>query len=333
MSEYAPRMTMAPNPAMAMLRAVILKSQGLLRAAWSNTRIVLRFAGSLPATLISAATTLLSTSTGYTLVRRAVKTAVTTVAGSIKTAGGFLSRIASTAGRILLAPVGLVSSSAAAKIRTIGTIVGAVVTQAARQAGETISSFGRTCWQISHDAFVRSATVTAAAVSPGLSLLTKIGVTKNWSLLAASFITTVAIISGIITYWRRRKTHANQPAQRPEGKPEDHKPDEESGEETDPTSEVSAITALPALEDLDWDAIAASVYIEITPQGALLVHGIPETVPEPYVDTVADIASTAAVAQLRRTIRSRPTPSRDDKRLFTKVAKEALRSQAHRQAA
>ncbi len=78
---------------------------------------------------------------------------------------------------------------------------------------------------------------------------------------------------------------------------------------------------------IDWDAVAASP-IEITNDGSVVVHGIPKSIATEYGEVIAQIATDAALKHWRRTRTSRPTPSRDDRRLFTKAAKEALRKHA-----
>lgn len=81
---------------------------------------------------------------------------------------------------------------------------------------------------------------------------------------------------------------------------------------------------------IDWDAVAASVRIEIARDGSVTVAGIPNTVPHEYGQIIAQVATAAALQHWRRTVKSRPTPSRDDRRLFTKAAKEAVRELARR---
>ena len=83
---------------------------------------------------------------------------------------------------------------------------------------------------------------------------------------------------------------------------------------------------------IDFEKIAASVTIEITNDGSVVVHGIPDDVPREYGEVIARIATDAALKHWQRTRTSRPTPSRDDRRLFTKAAKEALRKHARKAA-
>ncbi len=84
---------------------------------------------------------------------------------------------------------------------------------------------------------------------------------------------------------------------------------------------------------IDWDAVAASVRVEITNDGSVVVVGIPNAVPREYGEIIARIATDAALKHWNRTRVTRPCPSRDDRRLFTKAAKEAVRNYARNQAA
>jgi hypothetical protein len=61
-----------------------------------------------------------------------------------------------------------------------------------------------------------------------------------------------------------------------------------------------------------------------------VVTGIPDAVPEDLGQVVAEIALDAAMRQVRRTLPVRPVPSRDDRRLFAKAARDAVRAEAER---
>jgi hypothetical protein len=61
-----------------------------------------------------------------------------------------------------------------------------------------------------------------------------------------------------------------------------------------------------------------------------MVEGIPAMIPADLREVVAGIAADAAVGHVQRTLRVRPTPSRDDRRLWTKAAREALIAEAKR---
>ena len=65
--------------------------------------------------------------------------------------------------------------------------------------------------------------------------------------------------------------------------------------------------------------------VEIAPDGSGHRRRHPQQPAEEYGQIVAPVATAAALKHWRRTVKSRPTPSRDDRRLFTKAAKEAVR--------
>ena len=81
------------------------------------------------------------------------------------------------------------------------------------------------------------------------------------------------------------------------------------------------------MPDLNLPGIAAKLNVEVAPDGSVLVHGIPEELPAEVGLQVAQIAAQAATIRLERILLHRATPNRDDRRLLTKVAREAVRSQ------
>ena len=80
----------------------------------------------------------------------------------------------------------------------------------------------------------------------------------------------------------------------------------------------------------DLAEIARTVHVVVQTDGSVVVEGIPASVPEELREVVAQIAADAAVRHMERTLRVRPTPSRSDRRLFTKAAREALIAEAKR---
>lgn len=80
----------------------------------------------------------------------------------------------------------------------------------------------------------------------------------------------------------------------------------------------------------DLEAIAKSVQVEVQSDGSVVVHGIPDTVPPDLGLAVAEIAREAVEQQLRRVLMVRPVPTRNDRRLLSKVAREAIVSEAGR---
>jgi hypothetical protein len=87
-----------------------------------------------------------------------------------------------------------------------------------------------------------------------------------------------------------------------------------------------------ALPDYDLERIAAQVNVEVTPDGSVLVHGIPTELPDEVGLQVAKIAADAATARLRKVLQHRTVPNRDDRRLLTKCAREAVRAEGRRAA-
>ena len=78
------------------------------------------------------------------------------------------------------------------------------------------------------------------------------------------------------------------------------------------------------------EQIARTVHVTVDVDGSVVAKGVLTTVPEDLREVVARIAADAAVRHMQRTLRVQPTPSRDDRRLFTKVARAALVAEARR---
>ena len=74
----------------------------------------------------------------------------------------------------------------------------------------------------------------------------------------------------------------------------------------------------------------SKVNVEIQRDGSVVVTGIPDSVPADLGQAVAEIALDAAMQHIHRTLPVRPNPSRDDRRLFTKTARDAIRAEAQR---
>jgi hypothetical protein len=80
----------------------------------------------------------------------------------------------------------------------------------------------------------------------------------------------------------------------------------------------------------DLERIAAQVNVEVTPDGSVLVHGIPTELPDEVGHQVAKIAADAATARLAKVLLHRAVPTRDGRRLLTKSAREALPAEGRR---
>jgi hypothetical protein len=104
-----------------------------------------------------------------------------------------------------------------------------------------------------------------------------------------------------------------------------------------PPGSVQPAQAAPTKESVavddvltDMAEIAKWVHVVIATDGSVTVEGIPGTVPPELREVVARVAADTAIGHVERTLRVRPTPSRSDRRLFTKAAREALVAQAKR---
>lgn len=80
----------------------------------------------------------------------------------------------------------------------------------------------------------------------------------------------------------------------------------------------------------DLEAIARTVRVEVQADGSVVVHGIPDTVPQDLGLVVAEIVREAVEQQLRRVLQLRPVPTRNDRRVLTKAAREAILAEAQR---
>ena len=75
---------------------------------------------------------------------------------------------------------------------------------------------------------------------------------------------------------------------------------------------------------------AAHLRIEVTGDGSVVVHGIPGALPPALGQVVAGIAGAAVERHLQRILLVRPEPTRSDRRLLTKAAREAITAEARR---
>ena len=88
---------------------------------------------------------------------------------------------------------------------------------------------------------------------------------------------------------------------------------------------TSASQALDNLHDA-----ARQVRIEVSSDGSVGVHGIPDTVPPEVGQALAEAGQHEAERHLRRILRIRPVPTRNDRPLVTKAAREAVAAEVRR---
>ena len=102
----------------------------------------------------------------------------------------------------------------------------------------------------------------------------------------------------------------------------------ETGEATLATvtpAEADQVTALPTVGTLDLRKIAAALSIDVTTDGSIVVHGIPDHLPTHIGEQVARIAADAAGRRLQQILPLRSALTRDDRSHLTQVARAAVR--------
>lgn len=332
-----------PSPHLVILRAVLLKAAGVARNAWHGTRTTLRLAGQLPRSAAVTVASLLATTTGYTALTGTVRTIARTAwNGFCAVARGVGKLTRKTAGLVTLA-VGYFSPVGADWTLRVTDTIADRVTGAARAVDGAVRGAGDLAWALAHTTLVRTAVTVAASTASAVFVIHtltqgllafRIVQAMPWLMTAVVWATdpwrTLALVGAVagaaMSMALARLIHTVAPDDE-----EPEPPTPAAGKKSvQPTPEPQARpTVVPMI---DFEKIAASVTIEITNDGSVVVHGIPDDVPREYGGIIAKIATEAALKHWRRTRTSRPTPSRDDRRLFTKAAKEALRKHAHKAA-
>ena len=108
-----------------------------------------------------------------------------------------------------------------------------------------------------------------------------------------------------------------------------------AGNDDGPDDDTEAVSAAVVVEDFDGGLtdlaeIARTVHVVVDSDGSVVVEGIPASVAEELREVVAHIAADATIRHVERALRVRLTPSRSDRRLWTKAAREALVAEAKR---
>jgi hypothetical protein len=322
-----------------MLRAVLLKAAGIARNAWHGTRTTLRLAGQLPRSAAVTVASLLATTTGYTALTGTVRTILRTAwNGVCAVARGVGKFTRETAGLVTLAVGYLSPVDADWTLRVTDTIADRV-TGAAGIVDGAVRGAGELAWALAHTTLVRTAVSVSASTASALFVIHtltqgllafRIVQAMPWLMTAVVWATdpwrTLALVGAVagaaMSIALARLIHTVEP-------------DDDEPEPPTPAAGNKPVQPAPEPQPrptvvpvLDFAKIAASVTIEITNDGSVVVHGIPDDVPREYGEVIAQVATDAALKHWRRTRTSRPTPSRDDRRLFTKAAKEALRKHA-----
>jgi hypothetical protein len=246
--------------------------------------------------------------------------------------------------------VGFVSPGGADFTHTVTETIANTVARWFDRVDGFVRGAGELVWGLAHTTLVRTTVTTAATIASAVFVLhsltqgllavrivkampwlmtAMVWATNPWRTLTLVGATALAAMGAALARLiHRSRNHHDQ--------------DEPQFDPEPPASEQVPFTVVPDPDPtivdpdeqvIDWDAVAASVRVEITNDGSVVVVGIPNTVPREYGQIIARIATDAALKHWNRTRVSRPCPSRDDRRLFTKAAKEAVRTYANKQAA
>ena len=335
-----------PSARLAMLRTIMLKAAGVARNAWAHTRTTLQLASRLPKSVAVTVNSVLATTTGYATLTRISRAVLSTAWNGLTRLIRGVGRGARTAVRVVPLAVGFASPGGADFALRVTETIAETVTGLFDRLDGLVRGAGELAWGLAHTKLVRTTVSTAASVASGVfvvhslsqgllavkivqaapSLMTAVvWITNPWRTLA--LVAGVALIA--MGFALARLVHGSR-------NPEEDVP------EFDPEPPAAAaqvpFTVVPDPEplvepEIDWDAVVSSVRVEITNDGSVVVVGIPNAVPREYGEVIARIATDAALKHWNRTRVSRPCPSRDDRRLFTKAAKEAVRTYARNQAA
>jgi hypothetical protein len=320
---------------MAMLAALIRKMAATGQTAWTAAGNLIASAGRHGRTLAHTTLAVIGSPAGYQLAVTGIRTAISTMWHGLKITASWVTR---TTGRLAdkaLRLVGAVSPVMAAHLNRARTAVTRPILGTARTAVRWVETAGHLMWMLATTDLVRTCTTRAALAAVTLislhaltqgALAARVVQALPWTMDAIITITnpthalafvagTMLIAMGVAA--ARLARQVRQP---------------------EPPTATAAAAAVPAAEDAeaeivvltDLAVIAGKVNVEVQRDGSVVVTGIPDTVPPDLGQVVAEIALDAAMRQIRRTLPVRPVPSRDDRRLFTKAARDAVRAEAAR---
>lgn len=331
-----------PDPRLAFLRLLALKAAHRAGQLLTNVKIVLARGTQLVRAASSTALALIGSETGYQLVRHATRTLVTTTAKTVNAGLGLLGRGLRSLARITRKAIEVVSPRAAELVDdTVTTWINQPLAHGARAAAESITSVAQAVWELSDSSLVMTITVRAAQAAALLlavhsltrgAVAAKVVSAVPWAMEAVLTLTNpvrmLMLVAGV--FLAGLGFAAFRLLDRGDG-PNPDEPATASEPLADPGTPVLVAEQRPAARpDYDLERIAAQVNVEVTPDGSVLVHGIPTGLPDELGHQVAKIAADAATARLEKVLLHRTVPNRDDRRLLTKTAREALRAEGRR---
>ena len=343
MSTYSIPIT-GPSPRLAMLRALALKTARRTGELLATVRVVLTRSRQL---VRAAATTVLGaigSDTGYQLARHGVRALARVAVTAARAVGRAIGRATRTVGRLLRAGISLISPAAAAIAeQAVHQYLTVPLTVAATTASSWVRDAAQVLWELTdgpgqdhHGALRADRSRDARGAQPHPGARCHEG--RPSRPRAHGHRGDPDQPGQGAAAGRRRVHHRTRsrcvPAPRrralarPAGPAQRHRVRHDGGRAPQLLAEPR--TTGRAVHDLE--RIAAQVNIEVTPDGSVLVHGIPCDLPEEIGLEVAHIAADAATARLEKVLLHRPIPNRDDRRLLTKTAREALRAEGRRKA-
>lgn len=333
-----------PSPRLAMLRALALKAAQRAGQLLTAVKVTLTRGTHLVRTAASAALAVVGSEAGYQLVRHALRTVVTTAAKAVEAGLRLLGRGLKFLARTARTAIALVSPEAADVVdRTVRDWIVEPVARVASTVGTWVRNVAQLVWELSDSSLVKAVTVRAAQVA-GLVLAvhslsqgavaSRIVQALPWLMDAVLWITSPVKVLALVatafvvalgfTAVRLLDGGDNPGPTEPATAPE---PERDPG-----TPVLVAELRRTEQSSFDLEKIAASVNVEVSADGCVLVHGIPGDLPDDIGRQVARIAADAATARLEKVLLHRPVPNRDDRRLLTKSAREALRAEGRRKA-
>lgn len=323
-----------PSPRMAMLNALIRKMATTGQTAWAHACTIIGATARHSRGIAHTALTVIGSPAGYHLALTGVRTLITTTWDALRRTVHWVS---STAGTVADRGVRLIGmlSPALARALTAGThVITAPLTAIMRTTSTWVETTGHLLWLLATTNLVRTCTTRAAVTAITLStvhalthgaLAASIVRRLPWTLDAIITITNPAralmfvlgttIVAMAVAAARLARGITPLPP---------------AAEQRAATQQQEAEAAAEDEVLTDLITIAAHVSVEVLTDGSIVVTGIPDSVPADLGQVIAEIATQGALRQLRRTLPIRPTPSRDDRRLFTKAAREAIRAEATR---
>ena len=326
-----------PSAALAFLRALTLKAHAVARAAWAKSLLTLNTAVRLPAAVAAGVQAALSTRVGFQAASGSARAAARLVWSGVRSGARLVGRIGRGIGRAATTLVGYVSPAGADVMVDACESIATQTTGWATRIDNAVTTAGNIAYDLLHTTLVRTVVTMTATIASAMATVHWLsqGVVATRLVRAMPFLMDAVIFAtnpartlgliGIATIVAMaialaRLLHATRSHPTPnvenkaDGPPQEEEVEQKQEEE------------LP----LNWEEIAANLRIEVCSDGSVIAHGIPETIPHHQGEQIARIATDAAVRQLHRTKPVRPCPSRDDKRLFTKLAREALRAEGRR---